>query len=54
MRANKDDLFEKYINIKPRSVIPAEAGIQSLQLRKKSPDARLQPSLKLRRDRSRA
>ena len=34
MRTNKDALFTKYINIEPRSVIPADAGIQSLQLRK--------------------
>ena len=54
MRANKNALFAKYMNKEPRTVIPAEAGIQTLQLKKKPLDARLQPSLKLRRDRSRA
>ena len=41
MRANKDALFAKYINTKPGTVIPAKAGIHSLQLKKKPLDARL-------------
>jgi len=36
MRANKDALFAKYINREPGTVIPAKAGIQSLQLKKKT------------------
>jgi len=33
MRADKDALFSDYINREPETVIPAKAGIQSLQLR---------------------
>ena len=39
MRANKDAQFAKYMNEEPRTVIPAKAGIQSLQSKKKSLDA---------------
>ena len=41
MRANKNTLFAKYINKEPGTVIPAQAGIQSLQLKIKPLDARL-------------
>ena len=41
MRANKNSLFAEYMNKEPRTVIPAEAGIQALQLKKKPLDARL-------------
>jgi len=34
MRANKNALFPIYMNREPGTVIPAKAGIQSLQLRK--------------------
>jgi len=34
MRANKNALFAIYMNREPGTVIPAKAGIQSLQLRK--------------------
>ena len=41
IRANKNALFSKYMNKKPRTVIPAKAGIQTLQLKKDPLDARL-------------
>ena len=44
MRANKDAQFAKYMNKELRTVIPAKAGIQSLQSMKKSLDARPLPS----------
>ena len=34
MRANKNALFAEYMNKEPRTVIPAEAGIHTLQLKK--------------------
>gem|GEM_PF-5974201 len=36
MRADKGGLFANYINREPGTVIPAKAGIQSLQLTKKN------------------
>ena len=34
MRANKNALFAKYMNKEPGTVIPAKAGIHTLQLKK--------------------
>ena len=44
MRANKYALFAKYMSKEHRTVIPAKAGIQILQLKKKSLDACSLPS----------
>ena len=44
IRANKNALFAKYMNKEPRTVIPAKAGIQTLQLKKDPLDARPLPS----------